>query len=317
MLNLRHRYNYLNSIMIKNNNKLSAIAASGLIIVITLTAYFSLRAYFSSKKAEQNYKKTVQILNKDITNLSSRLDTLNNKMEALLGQTSSVSGRRPRPGEAERLPDEIKGKELKRIGEIIETTGLEQLAAIGKVDPGFLQEIYNDYTSQKQIDTYQQELRERNIEQQESDKDRYDEELFALYERARYRRREPPGDEEKDKAFEELLSKYPEAYATGMAIAQRAFMSAFQRDTLEVERYYDMLGNDKFTNLVTDRGIEALPNIEHMLVRNYLREGQKEKAEQFMDSLEKNYSNSIIFSRRPGKGPQLLPVQEVLKDLRQ
>ncbi len=301
----------------KNNKRSTAIAASILILAFTVTAYISLKAYSTSKKTEKNYEKTVQTLQREISNLSSRLEELNNTMETLMGRTTPVAGRRLRPGDGKINQEKIKGKELKRIGEIIESTGLEQLAAIGKVDPDFLQEIYNDYASQKQIGMYQKEMRERNIEQQEDDKDQYDEELFALYERARYRRREPPGNEEKDKAFEELLSKYPDAYATGMAIAQRAFSSAFRRDTREIEKYYDMLANDKFSNLVTDRGIEALPNIEHILVRNYLREGQEEKAEQLMDSLEKNYPDSRVFTRGQGRGPRILPVSEILKELRQ
>jgi hypothetical protein len=37
-----------------------------------------------------------------------------------------------------------------------------------------------------------------------------------------------------------MLVKYPEAYATGMAIAKRAFVSSFRRNTTAVEKYYDI-----------------------------------------------------------------------------
>jgi len=112
---------------------------------------------------------------------------------------------------------------------------------------------------------------------------------MALYERARFRRRGRADTQESDSAFAELIAKYPEANATGMAIAERALVSGFRRNTSEVEKYYDMLRENKnFSYIVTDRGVEAMPNVEYYLARQYLRQGDNDNALALIESLEKN-----------------------------
>jgi len=124
--------------------------------------------------------------------------------------------------------------------------------------------------------------------------------------------------ETREKAFEEMLEKYPNAYATAKVIAERAVRSAFRRNTTAVEEYYNLLNqNNKFSTVTTDRGMEVLPNIEHYLAQQYLRDGRVEDARVLRDSLELNFSDSYILTREPGSGWKWLPVSQVLSKLDQ
>jgi len=141
---------------------------------------------------------------------------------------------------------------------------------------------------------------------------------MALYERARLRRRGDTDRQESDRSFAELMAKYPDANATGMAIAERALFSGFRNNTSDVEKYYDLLRrNENFLNVVTDRGVEAMPNIEYYLALQYLRQGNPDNALTLVESLEKNYPNSRLFTGRFGSGQRWQPASQVIPELRQ
>ena len=185
------------------------------------------------------------------------------------------------------------------------------------MDPTILSEMYDEYADRKQVDQRREQQLENNRNLHKADADQYGEELMALYERARLRRRGGSERQESDSAFAELLAKYPEANATGMAIAERALVSGFRRNTSEVEKYYDMLrDNENFSHIVTDRGVEAMPNVEYYLARQYLRQGNKDDAMALIQSLERNYPDSLLFTRRSGSGRRWQPVTQVIGDLR-
>jgi hypothetical protein len=83
-----------------------------------------------------------------------------------------------------------------------------------------------------------------------------------------------------------------------------------------VEEYYNLLRqNDKFSTVATDRGTEVLPNVEHYLVQQYLRDGRIEDARLLRDSLELNFPDSYILTREPGSGWRWLPVSQVVSKL--
>jgi hypothetical protein len=124
-------------------------------------------------------------------------------------------------------------------------------------------------------------------------------------------------DEDHEKAFNELLYNYPDAYATGIVIAERALRSAIMRDTGSAEKYYTMLDeNENFSNIVTDRGTEAMPNLQNYLAFSYIQEGRFEEAQELIESLETNYPNSYVFMRGPNFRPRLQPVQHAVDRLR-
>jgi hypothetical protein len=114
------------------------------------------------------------------------------------------------------------------------------------------------------------------------------------------------------------MAKYPDANATGMAIAERALFSGFRNNTSDVEKYYDLLRrNENFLNVVTDRGVEAMPNIEFYLARQYLRQGNTDNALALLESLEKNYPDSRLFTGRFGGSQRWQPASQVIPSLRQ
>ena len=185
------------------------------------------------------------------------------------------------------------------------------------MDPTILLEIYDEYADRKQADQRREQQLENNRDFHKADADEYGEELMALYERARLRRGGGTDRQERDGAFAELIAKYPEAYATGMAIAERALVSGFRRNTAEVEKYHDMLReNENFSHIVTDRGIEAMPNVEYYLARQYLRQGSSDDALALIESLERNYPDSLLFTRRSGSGRRWQPASQVVGNLR-
>ena len=126
--------------------------------------------------------------------------------------------------------------------QILDSTGLAQLAENENVDPHILQQMYDEYAQRNQIASYRQQLLQKDGER---------------------------------------------------------------------------LGNDKFATVTTDRGMEVMPNIEHYLAQQYLRDGRIEDARVLRDSLELNFSDSYILTREPGSGRKWVLVLQVVSKLDQ
>ncbi len=286
-------------------------------VIFCAGAFFGYRAYVASFRAEKKYKQSLGELERQVKQLKAQLAALQNQKEDNPGQNySGTIKATPIPKKRDAV---VEGREaLRRLETIVESTGLEQLAENRDMDPTILSEIYEEYTGRKQVVQRQEQQLEINEGFHKADADQYGQELIILYEQARLRRRGDADREKSDSAFAELLAKYPEAYATGMAIAERAFYSGFRRDTAEVEKYYDMLSeNEKFSHIVTDRGVEAMPNIEYYLARQYIRQGDGESALTLIESLETNYPDSLLFARGSGRGRRWQPVAQLISGLRQ
>ena len=285
-------------------------------VIICATAFFSHRAYVASVRIEEQYRQSLGDLEQEVKRLKAQLATLQNR--AGNNPVQRYSGTKKTVPAGKKRNAVVKEREaIKRLESIVESTGLEQLAANQNMDPAIFAEMYEEYADRKQVDQVQEQQRERNEALHKADADQYGEELLALYERARLRRGSGADRQERDSAFAELIVRYPEAYATGMAIAERAFVSGFRRNISEVEKYYDMLReNENFAHIVTDRGVEAMPNVEYYLARQYLRQGNNDDAMALIQSLEMNYPDSLLFSRRSGSGRRWQPVTQVIEDLR-
>jgi tetratricopeptide (TPR) repeat protein len=286
-------------------------------VIAGAALFFSYNAYRSSNAVEKNYKQSLGRLDQEIAALKAQLATIH--VPAGVGSTQTVS----KTGNAAALqskgdPLVSQREAVKRLEKIVASTGLEKLAANEDMDPTLLSEMYAEFADRRQTVMQHEQLLKINTELHKADEDRYGPELMALYEKARLRRGGDADRQEIERAFAELLAKYPDAYATGMAIAERALISGFRRDTSEVEKYYDMLRqNENFSNVVTDRGVEAVPNIEYYLARQYLRQGSIDSALPLIESLEKNYSDSRLFTGRFGSRQRWQPVSQVIPGLRQ
>jgi hypothetical protein len=140
---------------------------------------------------------------------------------------------------------------------------------------------------------------------------------MVLYDRAQLRRRGVGNPEDQENAFNEMLAKFPDAYATGMAIAERGLRSAFLRKGDDVKEYYSMLSeNDKFSNIVTDLGTEAMPNLENYLAYSYIQEGRVEDALVFIGLLERKYANSFVLTRGADRRLKWIPASQAAENLR-
>jgi tetratricopeptide (TPR) repeat protein len=285
-------------------------------VIICAALFFSYRAYVVSIRIEKNYNQSLGELEQEVKKLKAQLATLKNRTEDNSAQKYSMTGNsviaKSKKGAVVK-----EGIAIRRLEKIVESTGLEQLAANQDMDPTILLEIYDEYADRKQADQRREQQLENNRDFHKADADQYGVELMALYERARLRRGGGTDRQDRESAFAELIANYPEAYATGMAIAERALVSGFRRNTSEVEKYYDMLReNENFSHIVTDRGVEAMPNVEYFLARQYLRQGSSDDALALIESLEKNYPDSLLFTRRSGSGRRWQPVSQVVGNLR-
>jgi len=311
-----------NSILYKFSlfTSLFAIAACSVTVIV------SYRAHNALEQLQKEYRYEMKTLRREITKLKKDLVARTNKLNQK--RVQSTETRFQQNSDTKQTTDKttlgkisaIQKEALTRLQQIIESTGLDQLAMEENIDPDILREIYDQYAERKQVVSHRQHLLERNNQLLSDDAKRYDEELNTLYQQAQVRRRSDLFNKESEKAFKQMIEKYPEAYATAMVIAERALYSAWNRNTADVEKYYDMLQgsiNENFLNVVTKRGTEAVPNIEHYLVRQYMREGRNEEAAYFIDSLEKNYPENLLFVRRPGSRPGWEPVSQVVPRLKQ
>lgn len=191
--------------------------------------------------------------------------------------------------------------EVSRLARVLDTTGLEQVAT-NEVDPQALRDVLTEYSERRQIAQVQERLQQRNEELHAEDQKVYGEELNRLYEQARFRwGRDRGSDEEREKAFQELVQKYPDAHATAMIAAERAVGALFRDNIEDAERYYAFLqSNPKFAGTVTDWGVEAMPAIQAGLARMYLRQNRRQDAERLINDLEQNYGDSYIFTMGGG-----------------
>ncbi|MEN8244453.1 MAG: hypothetical protein ABFS43_06080 [Thermodesulfobacteriota bacterium] len=274
----------------------------------------------NENRALQNGKHTY--LEKRLSNLERRIEALAARIETSAQDTlSRESGASPKPSVKKTSGNlgatvENNSNELKKLKEIMASTGLDRLAEGEDIDPEILSSLYSEYAEQNRVSMYHRSMLERNESNHQQDKDLFDAYLDELYNRARIRRGTSTDSEDREAAFAEMLDKYPDAYATAMVIAERAFASMWSRDQAGVENYYAMLqerDSDIANTVVTDRGIEALPNIELYLARQYLRNGREEEAGILMESLESNHADSLVFSGRSGRGRRWMTVSEALE----
>jgi len=297
---------------------------AGLLVYI---GFFSYQTRVATLRRNQAHEESIQGLRSDIKELQNRLAGLDDSSGRTQGESLSLIDQNKMQSsvstpEHDSEESSVKqDKELNQLKQVVESTGLEELSKKGDLNPQVLQDVYDETAKRKEITAYRARLLDWNAGQLKIDKEQYGEELDQLYQQARLYRGTAMNAEERDAAFNELLDKYPDSYAAARLISDRAIAAALRkRDVQETEKYYDMLmanDNDLFRNVVTGIGMEAVPAIEHNLAWMYTREGQFDKAESMLKSLEINHSQSLVIIRSPLSGPQWVPVQEAIDRIRQ
>lgn len=306
----------------KNDMSLKLSICFGLFATVmsTIAAIYSYHAYDSARDIQKAHIQSLDTLDQKVAQLDAKLEKLGNELAAAQNRAHGTAGiqnpKKWKPRTSQ--PADSKLQTLEQMEHILDSTGLAQLAENENVDPSILLQMYDEYAQRNQVASHRQKLLQKDREDLDADSKNYEEELMSLYELARHRRGSDTDRETREKAFEEMVEKYPDAYATAKVIAERAVRSAFRRNTTAVEEYYQMLRqNDKFATVTTDRGLEVLPNIEHYLAQQYLRDGRMEDARGLRDSLDLNFSDSYILTREPGAGWKWLPVSQVVSKLDQ
>jgi hypothetical protein len=297
----------------------SVIVAVSSAVVCMASMLFSYRVYVSSGKLVSEYRNDLSDLRKSYAELEKQFSTRKLFKNETAENDSSPSFFKKTPmslGNEGQSADDHRAK-VQQLAQIIASTGLDQLAASEDLDPTILSKIYEEYALQNRISDYREQASARNSEQLQEDRNQFDEELMALYERARLRRRGSDNVEDQEKAFSEMLTRFPDAYATGMAIAERGLRSAFLGNSNDVEEYYHMLSeNDKFSNISTTRGVEAMPNLENYLALSYIREGRIQEARVLIESIESKYANSFVLTRGAGRRLKWIPALQAADNLR-
>jgi len=301
-----------------NHLKVSILIALLAVLISALTGVYSYHVSSSSRKLQKNYHQKMDSLQQEVARLDEKIILLSEALSAAPEPTRQPAvylNSKKKPTSVLQ-PSGAKLQTLRQVEQILDSTGLAQLAENENVDPSILQQMYDEYAQRNQIASYRQQLLEKDRDRLDADSKNYAEELMSLYEMARLQRGSDIDRETRERAFDEMLAKYPDAYATAKVIGQRALRSAFRGNTAAVEEYYNLLRqNDKFSAVATDRGTEVLPNVEHYLAQQYLREGRIEDARLLRDSLELNYSDSYIITRETGAGWRWLPVSQVVTKL--
>lgn len=307
----------------KRHLTLCIFAAVFSIVVCVIAGAISYRAHIASQGAGETYMRKLDSLQHDI-------DQLKNRFSAIAQDGSPSGGRRPAQAKTQtiQLPEEtVKGTdsasaglyrdELMRLRQIIDASGLEQFTQEGGVDLSFLKEMSDRQVKEQVRASYLKGIMTRNRQLLSADERQYGEEMQSLYKRARSRREDGLNDEGAEDAFDEMLGKYPDAYATAILIAERALDSVFEDDTTRVEEYRDMLltsGSRSFPDVVTSYDIEAMPAIEFYLASRYIQQGRTAEAESLMDSLEQDYADSLVLVVR-GEYRGLEPALELIAQL--
>ena len=218
---------------------------------------------------------------------------------------------------------------LDGLNRLMRASGLDTAVPIwgeGTGAPGPLfEQLGKEAATRAKFEARREELTRRAAESRDKDYARYGAERYAeldaLYKAARPGRNN--GNEESKAKRTESLNKmvedFPEAYATGVAVAEQALTEALDGNSSQVEAYLQTLKDSaQYGDIVTDQGVEALPNIQAFLVQQYIDQGRVDEAAALLDDLSQNYADSLIIeptTAGPPKPPRT--AAEVVADLRQ
>ena len=308
-----------------NRYKIGLFLAIFSVIVLTVTGFFSLKAYNSSKKTERQITDSVQGLKDNVIRLETRIEAFEKLMKErqTLSPTSNVKG--GSGASSDEISKSQKGKsgtpsdKSKMVKVDQKTARQSQLELMGNMDPNVIQDLYDERVKKMEIESELSFLREMAGEQRQTDKNQYDEAANDLY-----RQTLPRGlgnnqsEEERENALNELLEKYPDSYAAAKAVSVKAIESVIRGNIDAAESYYNMLievQGQKTDRVVFDDGFEAVPTVEHTLAWAYYRSGRTEDVKTMVKSLEENYSDSVYRVRSRG-GPTIITGQEAIERIR-
>ncbi len=269
------------------------------LIICVVAVVIAYNSTVSVRKLKRSSNEEIQSLKTEITKLADKLKGISEKLakQSRKVVVQSAGGGSGQTKDWLNMLD----NDLQKIEKTLSQTGLNSLAT-NDVDPVLLKEMFAEFSDKKELQVYQEKLRTFNSELHESDKNKYNAKIAKLYESAKFLMGRRGDRDKREKAFEEILEKYPDSYSTGMLIAERAIGASFRGKTEDIEKYYKMLNdNDEFKNIVVDWGAEAVPTIQVQLANRYIGEGRIDEARKILNELEDKNDNSYILAPTPGR----------------
>jgi len=284
-----------------NKSSTVTVAVVGLGGLAVLGLGMAIFSFGVTKKTGQDTMRAVQSLERRLRTMEMQLAQMDPRRGPLPGH---AAGQRPPPGGMPGTSGQPAG------------VTPEALAA-GNVSPEVLNRMSEHYLQMENITKLQRTLVQRNREQHRADLEKYGQKVMDLYAAARPAGEDAAAQQASDEAFSTLLSQYPEANATAMALAERGLSSALDQNSADVLAYYNQLkSNDAYAQVVMDNGVEAIPTLQSYLVQDYLSKGQINEARALITDMKNSYGSSVILDRSPDSmEPTWRSVTEVANNL--
>ncbi len=217
-------------------------------------------------------------------------------------------------------------RQLAQIARAVHASGLEAAAPLLAGPPGsesLLTTLGEQYAARARFEENRQRLSERAAQMRQRDRKAYGEaeyqRLNELSQKARPRRGAETEAEraEREAALNNLITQYPESWATSVTLAEQALDAAMNRNAKNAEMYYQsLLSLSPYDEIVTEQGIDAIPTLQTYLARQYLQDGRTEDAMTLIEALSAQGDRLIIEPNEMGE-PVTRSVSEIIADLRQ
>ncbi|NEX19678.1 hypothetical protein G3480_05005 [Thiorhodococcus mannitoliphagus] len=217
-------------------------------------------------------------------------------------------------------------KQLSQFERLIRSAGLDAAAPHLRPPPGsdrpLLAQIGEDYATRARFEERRKTLLERSQQMRQRDMDAYGEASYEtiadLYRQARPSRGNSTPEQKaaREAALNSLLTDYPEAYSTSVAVAEQALDAAINRDTQGAEAYYQSLVEaSSYSEVVTEQGVNAIPTLQTYLARQYVQEGRYDEATAVLDALSLQGDSIILEPNQMGE-PSAKSAQDIVTELR-
>jgi hypothetical protein len=294
----------------------TTLIAGGLVVLLALIS--SVGAYRSYRAMGQQVtedRRVLQSLQTEMGQLSTQLADIKSKLAKIPDRPINLGGLPPPPMDwgdpsARRLPPPPPSFQQ---GKNDSTPG--GLPRDGMPSPPA---SLAQNTGSERVASYRKELIERNAQLHQADRAIYGDEIAELYQAARTAPTSSAASESSNAAMNKLLTDYPQSNTTAILLSEKALQAASRADTAAAQQYYTTLSaNENFSAVVTDSGVEAQPALQSYLAYQYIQQNRIEDANALLDSLEKNYSSSMLTTPGPQGQAQYRSVGELVKALRE
>jgi hypothetical protein len=130
--------------------------------------FFSYKAYRFSTEMDKQYRQSIGQLAQEIASLKDQLTTQGMQVEADATQIVFRTGNAVAL-KSKAAPLASQREAVRRLEKIIESTGLEQLAANGNMDPTVLSEVYEEYTERRHAAEQNEMMLQTNMQLHKKD----------------------------------------------------------------------------------------------------------------------------------------------------